>query len=148
MIPPFNEHGELPVGIYEATPTELRERFGWNQHRRRLLTQLGRALRCLKDAGVDRVYVGGSAVTAKGHPNDIDAYWVPEPGYDKSRLSPEFFEEDGTLAGRAEIPGLDLCPDYVGGILGTEWLGQVKGHPERRKGVVLVRLGHSSVSDR
>jgi len=139
MIPPFSSHGELPPGVHQATFAELEQRLGHNQHRRRLLTRLQQVLRLLADAGIAQVYVGGSFVTAKDRPGDLDACWVAERGYDRCRLTPEFFEEDGSLAGAAEIPGLDLFPDDVDEALARGWLA--RGEGRREKGVVLLRLG-------
>lgn len=32
MLPPFNEMGYLPTGIYEVTWNEFVDRFGFNSH--------------------------------------------------------------------------------------------------------------------
>lgn len=72
MIPPFNEQGYLPQGIYEPTWDEFWERFSTNNYRRQLLTGLRLALTQLKLAGCQRVYIGGSFITDKERPNDYD----------------------------------------------------------------------------
>ena len=146
MIPPFNEHGELPPGVHEATFAEFAERFGFSDRRRRLLAQLKPVLQVLKSAGVKWAYVDGSFVTTKKDPGDIDVAWVPGPGYDKSRLPRTFFDETGTLAGQADIPGLHVLPDLMEGVLATELFCRVKGHPERRKGMVLLGLQQNSLA--
>ena len=148
MIPPFNRHGELPPGVHGATVAEFLRRFGAGDRRRMLLALLWYALRALARTGIDRVYIAGSFVTDAEEPEDVDAAWVPGPGFDRSRLTSEFLEGSGTLAAQADIPGLHLFPDIVGGALATGWLCQVRGHPERTKGVVLLRLveGASSVA--
>jgi hypothetical protein len=46
-IPPFNELGYLPPGIYEIAWTELMERFATNPQRLRLAMGLAAALRKL-----------------------------------------------------------------------------------------------------
>jgi hypothetical protein len=74
-IPPFNELGYLPPGIYEITWAELMERFATNSQRLRLATGLAVALRKLAVAGCRRVLIGGSFVTTKEHPNDFDGWY-------------------------------------------------------------------------
>lgn len=71
-IPPFNERGYLPPGIYEADLPTFEQRFGFNRYRQQLLTGLVAALDSLQRAGCDRVYIGGSFITDKAEPGDID----------------------------------------------------------------------------
>jgi hypothetical protein len=75
MIPPFDYKGRLPPGIYVAVWEEFVERFGWNNHRERLLEGLKRALKILQQANCKKVYVDGSFVTAKELPGDFDVCW-------------------------------------------------------------------------
>jgi len=145
MIPPFNEHGELPEGVHEATWAEFVERYGLTPQRTWLIGQFGPALRALQTAGADMVFVGGSFVTAKPDPGDIDAYWTPGECTDLAGLPSEFLSESGGLAGQADLAGLDLGPDIVGGALATGWLSCVEGHPDRRKGTVLLRLSRGHI---
>jgi hypothetical protein len=91
-IPPFNELGYLPPGIYEASWPELMERFVINPQRQRLATGLAAALRKLAIAGCRRVLVGGSFVTSKEIPNDFDA-WDESFGLDLEVLDPLFLED-------------------------------------------------------
>ncbi|MBM3477068.1 MAG: hypothetical protein FJX75_27690 [Armatimonadetes bacterium] len=140
MIPPFNEFGELPPGVHEATFAEVVRRFGHNDRRRMLLACLSYALKQLSAAGAECVYVGGSFVTAREYPGDIDAVWLPGSRCDRGRLGPEFLDEAGSLRPEADIPGLHLFADLLGGILAVDWLSQVRAPAKRRKGVVLLRL--------
>lgn len=74
MIPEFDpETGYLPAGEHEASWTEFSARFGWNDHRRRLLRGLERMARSLQRAGCVFFLVDGSFVTAKEEPADFDA---------------------------------------------------------------------------
>ena len=82
MLPDFEESGNLPVGIHEATWEELAARYGTTPHRHSLLAGLKRALGSLRDAGCRRAYVDGSFVTAKGDPADFDVCW------EKSNVDP------------------------------------------------------------
>jgi len=140
MIPAFNQHGELPPGVHEATFAEVVRRFGHNEHRRMLLACLSYALRQLTDAGAECVYVGGSFVTTREYPGDIDAVWLPGSRFRPGRLGPEFVEETGSLRPQADIPGLDLFADLLGGILAVDWLSEVRAPARRRKGVVVLPL--------
>ncbi|MGL5833346.1 MAG: DUF6932 family protein [Waterburya sp.] len=71
-IPPFDKRGYLPPGVYECDEDEFSRRFGFNTHRQQLLSGLHSAIIELKQAGCQRVYIGGSFVTDKEIPNDID----------------------------------------------------------------------------
>jgi hypothetical protein len=71
-IPPFDERGYLPSGVYETDEVEFSRRFGFNSYRQQLLVGLNAALISLKQAGCERVYIGGSFITDKAEPGDID----------------------------------------------------------------------------
>lgn len=75
MIPSFDIDGLLPPGIHWATWNEIIERFGYTQHRKRLLSGLKNALIALKEVGCKFAYLDGSFVTFKLIPNDFDACW-------------------------------------------------------------------------
>jgi hypothetical protein len=78
MIPAFAESGLLPDGIHWADMNEIRNRYGHNVHRQRLMSGLARALKALRSAGCSTVYLDGSFVTAKEFPGDYDACWESE----------------------------------------------------------------------
>lgn len=87
MIPPFDDDGNLPPGLFEASWEEFVERFGRNSHRRRLLQGLRAALHSLRAAGCKRAYLDGSFVTAEEFPKDFDGCW-DEDGVDPFLLDP------------------------------------------------------------
>jgi hypothetical protein len=87
VIPPFDPSGDLPPGIHWADWQEISARFGWSEHRRRLLDGLGRGSDALRQAGCSTVYIDGSFVTAAEAPNDFDACWDTQ-GVDPGRLDP------------------------------------------------------------
>lgn len=91
-MPPFNERGYLPPGVYEIQWQELMERFAANPPRRRIVTGLAAALRKLAIAGCTRVIIGGSFISAKEEPNDFDAYY-DNFGLDFDLLDPLFVED-------------------------------------------------------
>ena len=74
-IPPFDEQGNLPPGVYWADWEEFKERFGTTLHRQRLIEGLTKAMEQLKAAGCRAIYINGSFVTDKLKPNDFDACW-------------------------------------------------------------------------
>lgn len=73
MLPEFNEHGNLPPGIYRASLFEIEERFGRETEVRRVQME---SLRWLVDlarrAGVQRIVMDGSFVSTTPEPNDVD----------------------------------------------------------------------------
>jgi len=92
VIPSFNESGQLPPGIHQASFDEFQERFAiFDRSDRRLqvYAQLERLLIEVKKAAVvKRVYVGGSFVTAKAEPNDFDRILVLDPSVIGTTLRP------------------------------------------------------------
>jgi hypothetical protein len=80
MIPPFDKvrgvpYGILPPGIHWADLDEVASRFAWNPHRAWLHEGFVAAVKSLTGAGCTLMYLDGSFVTSKEHPNDYDACW-------------------------------------------------------------------------
>lgn len=75
MLPDFDERGNLPPGRHHATWQELEQRYGLNEHRRRLLAGMKRMLLSLKSVGCKAAYMNGSFITAKEIPQDYDGCW-------------------------------------------------------------------------
>jgi len=88
VIPPFNQDGLLPPGIYRGSLAEARGRFGAFQgsdQRPRLWARLVEYVREAAMSGaVEMVLVDGSFVTAKPDPNDIDLVIVLPASHDFS----------------------------------------------------------------
>jgi hypothetical protein len=85
-LPPFTGDGLLPVGDYPLTLAELRASHlvsgdgvwssTWDPDwRARLVTSLGVVVPQLWQVGIDRIFIDGSFVEDKDHPNDIDGYF-------------------------------------------------------------------------
>jgi hypothetical protein len=72
MIPNLKKSGLLPTGFHHATWEEFEEKFAINQHRQVLLKELRKGLTILKSFGCNEIYIGGSFVTDKPKPGDID----------------------------------------------------------------------------
>ena len=84
MLPDFNNAGDLPEGLHEATLDEVIARFGGGTPRRQGVTarllrirELGRAT-----GKLERFIIFGSYVTAKPEPNDVDIVLVMRDDFD------------------------------------------------------------------
>jgi hypothetical protein len=90
MIPPFNDDGYLPPGVYLATLEEIEARFGREPEIRRAEME---SLRWLVDlarrAGVRRLVVNGSFVTDVHEPNDADCVALIGPGFPQDKAARE-----------------------------------------------------------
>lgn len=85
-VPAFNADGLLPPGDYEVTLEELRESVlvggpeegypNWDREwRLQLVENLGIMVGQLWEVGITEIFVNGSFVEDKDHPNDIDGYF-------------------------------------------------------------------------
>lgn len=86
FLPGFTDEGLLPTGDYLLTLDGLRQSHrvigsssasaSWDQPWRvRLVDNLGILVNQLWQVGIDRIFVDGSFVEEKDHPNDIDGYF-------------------------------------------------------------------------
>lgn len=75
MIPKFEQNGNLPAGIHLSTWKETKNVLAFNEHRQQLVEGMKRVSEILKQAGCSRIYIGGSFVSRKTHPNDFDLLW-------------------------------------------------------------------------
>jgi len=111
-----DEDGDLPEGAHELSFEEFRARFAYNARRRALLAGFEWALGVLKRAGVRRVTVGGSFVTNREVPGDIDACWDLDPDVRVARI-PEGFPERGGQRDSA-FTSFRTCLNCVAGATG------------------------------
>jgi hypothetical protein len=82
MIPPLANvpglpYGILPPGIHWADLDEVASRFVGTEHRAWLFQGILAVAAALRAAGCMRMYLDGSFVTGKDHPNDYDGCWDP-----------------------------------------------------------------------
>ena len=77
MMPPFDENGNLPPGVYLATLVEIGAHFAITPHRKRLFSRLRAVAENLKAANCQTLYLNGSFITNKEEPGDFDACWEP-----------------------------------------------------------------------
>ena len=142
MIPNFRRNGELPPGVHETTLEEIRERFGFNALRRKLIEGLNAALQNLQMAGVRRVYINGSFITNKAYPADIDGCWDADVQVDKAKLDPVFLDFSSNRRKMKEKFGVDFFISQVTegntGVPFAEFFQQNRyGQP---KGILLINL--------
>jgi hypothetical protein len=89
MLPPFTADDVLPAGDYPMTLAQLRASHlvtgegnaspNWDTTwRRSLVDNLEILVNQLRQIGIDRIFVDGSFVENKDHPNDIDGYFECE----------------------------------------------------------------------
>jgi hypothetical protein len=78
MLPPFNERGDLPPGIYRAAWAEIDARFGTGSAARRRLAGTLRHVHALamRTGHLERFLIFGSFVTDKELPGDVDVVLV------------------------------------------------------------------------
>jgi hypothetical protein len=90
MWPEFNEHEDLPPGIYPATLSQIVEHFSFTNHRKSIARRLERIYRLAQSSGhVARFIIFGSFVTAKPEPNDVDIFLLMDDSFDVRKVSPE-----------------------------------------------------------
>jgi hypothetical protein len=90
LLPEFLDDGVLPPGDYEISIAELKESMlvvgprkqgirdaaTWDSAwRRRLVDNLAALVAQLAQVGITEIFVNGSFVEDKDHPNDIDGYF-------------------------------------------------------------------------
>jgi hypothetical protein len=111
------------AGEHIARWDEIRERFGWNLRRRRLLDGLQEGLAALGAVGCSAVWLNGSFVTAKEEPGDFDVVWSPV-GVDHAQLrndAPELLDFSGHRDARKRRFGGELLPNIVEGASGQQF---------------------------
>lgn len=79
MIPTFDERGLLPLGLHEATVSEIRAVLGFTERRKRMMDGLERFVQIWSESGfMEYSVIDGSFATAKPEPGDIDMLLVPK----------------------------------------------------------------------
>lgn len=141
MIPPFDDHGNLPPGLHEATWDEISDRFSSTARRRGLLTGLRRGLDALAVAGCRRVYLDGSFVTAKPEPIDYDGCWELL-GVDSRAIEDAFLGADSPAKQTKEYGGA-LYP--VNAVVDSAWEFMLDWFQQdrdgNRKGMIVLDPG-------
>ena len=86
--PEFESNGDLPVGIHQATLTEILRHFGTGTlQRERVGQRLERIFMLANSTGqVARFIVFGSFVTTKPYPDDVDIFLLMEDSFDVAQV--------------------------------------------------------------
>jgi hypothetical protein len=146
-IPPLNNVGLLPEGIFDCTISEIRGVFGSFQQsdqRPRLFVRLEELVQAMQRSDLfGFLIVDGSFVTASPAPKDIDLIAVLKPGHNFERDLPM---SEYSLVSRSLLRrrfGFDvmiaerdshLYQIYV------DFFIRVREFPDRRKGLLRVSL--------
>lgn len=142
---PFNSRGKLPYGIHAMRWEEFTKQFAFNSTRKRLLRGLVRAIFLLRRAGCRTIYVGGSYVTTKRKPFDIDCVWESR-GMDwehVKRVAPVFLKAKTGHDEQMARFGGEFFPSQCGEKnTGLTWLDffQRDKQPGRRRGIVRIDI--------
>ena len=88
-LPPFNQDGDLPVGVHQTTLKEAAERFSKGSAKRQAIAlRLERIYELAKDTlKLSRFVVFGSFITDKKEPNDVDIFMIMDDSFDVSQLT-------------------------------------------------------------
>ena len=147
MIPDLIDLGSptpwpvLPPGIFDASLTEIEVAFGTTPHRQWLFSGFTRMASALQVAGCSTVYLNGSFITGKPHPDDYDGCWEPA-GVDFKVLDPVLLKfENKREAQKRKYLG-EMFPDGIEATTGLAWTDffQNEKYPGRRKGILRVAL--------
>lgn len=89
MWPEFNSEGDLTVGVYQASLSDVIEHFGAGTPQRRIVSRrLVRVFELASSTGhLSRSIVFGSFVTAKPSPNDVDIFILMEDSFEVSLVT-------------------------------------------------------------
>jgi hypothetical protein len=147
MIPPFNQDGWLPEGIYDCTMDEAAERFGAFQTSDRRPQLWAKLTESVREVGIwdfiEGVLVDGSFVTAAAEPNDIDLVLVVSANHDFGEdLQPEAYNVLSKRRVNRRF-GFDLLVARAGSEEYRRYVGffqQVRLEPGRRKGILRIWL--------
>ena len=91
LWPDFNENGDLPPGIHQATLAETLDHFSQGTPQRQIMARRLEHIYTLvaKTSHLARFIIFGSFVTHKPDPGDIDIFLLMEDTFDVSQLSGE-----------------------------------------------------------
>jgi hypothetical protein len=92
MLPAFDADGDLPAGVHTASLAEIENRFGKfidSDQRVHQFSSVKDLADMAKSSGiVERLFIGGSFITTKSKPNDIDLVIVISKDVDFDSLNP------------------------------------------------------------
>lgn len=105
-VPNFDKNGNLPPGIHDAAIEEVKERYTYNEKRKRLFEFLVLVLDILRGSNCPEVFLDGSFISVNEEPGDYDLCYEPTG----MRPSPEFYEFLKNRATSKEVYFGDIAP--------------------------------------
>jgi len=143
MIPNFNEDGNLPPEIHNATWQEIETRFGYTIHRKKLLEGLKLAIIDLKEVGCRKIYLDGSFITIEPRPNDYDVCY--DPTFDLGLLKarhPIFFDFKNKRKNQKDKYMGEFWPSHymLDGVYNILDGFQIEKYTKRKKGIIELNI--------
>lgn len=131
----------LPHGIHAASLVEIEAKFTTTSHRKWLFDGFCRGVTNLQQAGCSVIYLDGSFVTAKNHPDDFDAVWDPA-GVDPYKLDPVLLDFDNKRAAQKAKYGGELFILTQQAIHGVSYLDffQIDRYSSQSKGILSIQI--------
>lgn len=132
----------LPEGVHSATFGEIIRVFGTTPHRKLLISGALRASISLKNAGCRMLYLDGSLISDKTHPNDFDGCWDPT-GVMGHLLDPVLLEFEAPRARqKAKYGGELMVSSFAADSIGSTYLEyfQTEKFSGKRKGILAISL--------
>jgi len=120
-LPELDSHGDLPVGVHQASLDEVIARFGSGTPQRRLVTtRLLRVLKLAEGTGkLERFIIFGSYVTAKPNPNDVDIILIMRDDFREPECDEETAPVFHHLQAQGELGASVFWTAPCGVLLGT-----------------------------
>ena len=147
MIPSLIDLGSptpwpvLPPGVHDASLMEIHSSFATTPHRQWLFDGFLRVIDALRLAGCSVVYLDGSFVTGKPHPDDFDGCWSIA-GVDPHKVDPVLFVFDNFRAAqKAKYFGEMFFAEFENKP-GQTFLDffQIEKFSGREKGILRIRI--------
>lgn len=147
MIPDLIDIGSgcpwpvLPPGVHKTSLGEIASIFAYTPHRKKLFTGFRNALSNLKQAGCSSVYLDGSYITGKNHPEDFDACWEVD-GVDPTKLDPVLLDFSNNRSAQKKKYGGELFIISHFARPGMNFLDffQTDRYTGQRKGILFLNL--------
>lgn len=142
MIPDLDSNGNLPPGTHLATISQILERFpGKSLRRKHLSDSLNQFCFFIREHA-EEIYLGGSYVTRKMSPNDVDLIVILQPGFDWIGSSGRRLLEFQNF--RRYRLHLLICRHNERGLRNKrlKLFATTKNMPPLKKGLIKLEVGH------
>lgn len=145
MIPDFDSKtGLLPPGIHNTTWNDFVAKYGYTEHRKKLINGLYKAAKDLASCGCRLIYVDGGFIINKVRPpKDIDVCWdiIGVDLGSLKRLHPIFFDRtSGRSAQKAKYGCEFFQANKEEGNSGKPFLDFFQQHHGVPKGILRINI--------